>query len=59
MHKNERKKLQRIKSFETRIKALSFDKSPAAREARARMTDNRHWYDRELKGSLRVGKSVH
>ena len=59
MHKNERKKLQRIKSFEARIKALAFDKSPAAREARAELADRRHWYNREFKGALRVGKSIH
>ena len=52
MHKSLRKRVQKARRIENKIQALAWSKGPEARKERARMVENRHWFDRDLKGEL-------
>lgn len=60
MHKNKREGLRRrtekVRRIEDKVQALSFSGNPEARKESKRMAENRHWYDRELKGELRCAR---
>lgn len=59
MHKSKREGLRRrtekARRIEDKIQALSFSVDPEARKENKRMSENRHWYDRNLKGYFRTG----
>ena len=59
MHKSKRDGLKRRVSeyerIERKIQELSFNGKSEARRERAKMIENRHWYDREQKGEFRTG----
>ena len=61
MHKSKREGLrrrtERARRIEDKIQALSFSTNPEARKEKKRMSENRHWYDRELKGEFRTGSN--
>ena len=61
MHKSKREGLRRrtekARRIEDKIQALSFSTTPEARKENKRLAENRHWYDRDLKGELRTGSS--
>lgn len=60
MHKSKREGLRRrtekAKRIEAKIQALSFSNNPESRKEIKRMAENRHWYNRELKGELRCAR---
>ena len=60
MHKSKREGLRRrtekARRIEDKVQALSFSTNPEARKENKRMSENRHWYDRELKGELRCAR---
>lgn len=56
MHKSMRQRVQKAKRIEAKVKVLAFAKTPEARKESKRMAENRHWYDRELKGELRCAR---
>lgn len=55
MHKAMRLKVRKAQRIERKIQELAFNGKSEARRERAKMIENRHWYDRELKGELRSG----
>lgn len=55
MHKTMRLKVRKAKRIERKIQELAFNGKPEARRERAKMIENRHWYDRDRKGELRSG----
>ena len=59
MHKSKRDGLKRRVSeherIERKIQELAFNGKSEARRERAKMIENRHWYDRKQKGELRSG----
>lgn len=55
MHKSMRNKVQAVRKHESRIKALAFLNAPGLGKARIALVNNRHWFNRELKGELRTG----
>lgn len=55
MHKTLRLKVRKAKRIERKIQELAFNGKSEARRERAKMIENRHWYDRERKGELRSG----
>lgn len=55
MHKALRLQVRKAKRIERKIQELAFNGKSEARLERAKMIENRHWYDRELKGELRSG----
>ena len=55
MNKTLRLKVRKAKRIERKIQELAFNGKSEARRERAKMIENRHWYDRELKGELRSG----
>ena len=55
MHKALRLKVRKAKAIERKIQELAFNGTSEARRERARMIENRHWYDRKQKGELRTG----
>ncbi len=55
MHKALRLKVRKAQRIERKIQALAFNGKSEARLERAKMIENRHWYDRDLKGELRTG----
>ena len=55
MHKALRLKARKAKAIERKIQELAFNGKSEARLARAQMIENRHWYDRGLKGDFRTG----
>ncbi len=61
MHKSKREGLRRrtekARRIEDKIQALSFSGNPEARKEIKRMIENRHWYNREIKGELRSGNN--
>lgn len=57
MHKALRQKVQVAKRRESKVQTLAFSKSPGARKERVRMIENRHWYDRDLKGAFVTGNN--
>lgn len=60
MHKSKREGLRRrtekARRIEDKIQSLAFSDNPEARKERKRMAENRHWYDRELKGELHCAR---
>ena len=55
MHKALRQQVRRAKAKELKIQALAFNGKSEARLERAKMIENRHWYDRARKGDFRTG----
>ena len=59
MHKSKREGLRRrtekARRIEDKIQVLSFSGTSESRKEIKRMAENRHWYDRDLKGELRTG----
>ena len=55
MHKALRLKVRKAQAIERKIQELAFNGKSEARRERAKMIENRHWYDRDLKGELRTG----
>jgi len=55
MHKALRLKVRKAQSIERKIKELAFNGKSEARRERAKMIENRHWYDRDQKGDFRTG----
>ena len=59
MHKSKRDGLKRRVSeyerVERKIQELAFNGKSEARRERAKMIENRHWYDRDRKGDFRTG----
>ena len=53
MHKALRLKVRKAKRIERKIQELAFNGKSEARRERAKMIENRHWYDRDRKGELR------
>ena len=60
MHKSKREGLRRrtekARRIEDKVQSLSFSGNPESRKENKRMAENRHWYDRELKGELRCAR---
>lgn len=57
MHKALRLKVRKAKAIERKIQELAFNGKSEARRERAKMIENRHWYDRELRGDLLTGNN--
>ena len=57
MHKAMRLKVRKAKAIERKIQELAFNGKSEARRERAKMIENRHWYDRNHKGELRTGNA--
>ena len=55
MHKSMRLKVRKAKAIERKIQELAFNGKSEARRERAKMIENRHWYNRNQKGELRTG----
>ena len=59
MHKSKRaglkKQLCEYERLERKIKELAFNGKSEARLERAKMIENRHWYDRDHKGDFLTG----
>ena len=55
MHKALRLKVRKAKAIERKIQELAFNGKAEARRERAKMIENRHWYDRGQKGEFRTG----
>ena len=55
MHKALRLKVRKAKAIERKIQELAFNGKSEARLERAKMIENRHWYDRAQKGDFRTG----
>ena len=55
MHKALRLKVRKAKAIERKIQELAFNGKSEARRERAKMIENRHWYNRDQKGELRTG----
>ena len=55
MHKALRLKVRKAKAIERKIQELAFNGKSEARRERAKMIENRHWYNREQKGEFRTG----
>ena len=55
MHKALRLKVRKAKAIERKIQELAFNGKSEARRERAKMIENRHWYDRNQKCELRSG----
>ena len=55
MHKALRLKVRKAKAIERKIQELAFNGKSEARRERAKMIENRHWYDRNQKGDFRTG----
>ena len=55
MHKALRLKVRKAQAIEHKIQALAFNDKSEARRERAKMIENRHWYDRDRKGDFRTG----
>ena len=57
MHKALRLKVRKAKAIVRKIQELAFIGKSEARRERAKMIENRHWYDRDLKGEFRTGNA--
>ena len=55
MNKAMRLKVRKAQRIERKIQELAFNGKSEARRERAKMIENRHWFDRDLKGELRSG----
>lgn len=55
MNKALRLKVRKAQRIERKIQELAFNGKSEARRERAKMIENRHWYNRELTGELRSG----
>ena len=55
MHKALRLKVRKARAIERKIQALAFSDKSEARQERAKMLENRHWYGRNPTGELRSG----
>ena len=55
MHKALRLKVRKAQRIERKIQELAFNGKSEARRERARMIENRHWYNRGRKGDFRTG----
>ena len=57
MHKALRLKVRKAQRIERKIQELAFNGKSEDRRERAKMIENRHWYDRDLKGDFRTGNA--
>ena len=61
MHKSKRdglrRRVEKVARFERKIQELAFNGKSEARLERAKMIENLHWYNRDLKGELRSGSA--
>ncbi len=57
MHKALRLKVRKAKAIERKIQELVFNGKSEARLERAKMIENRHWYNRDHKGDFRTGNN--
>ncbi len=57
MHKALRLEVRKAERIERKIQILAFNGKSESRQERAKMIENRHWYNRELKGELRSGNN--
>ena len=57
MHKALRLKVRKAKAIERKIQELAFNGKSEARQERAKMIENRHWYNRDLNGDFRTGSN--
>lgn len=57
MHKALRQQVRKAKRIESKIQDLAFNGKSEARRERAKMIENRHWYDRDQKGDFRTGNN--
>ena len=57
MHKALRLKVRKAQSIERKIQELSFNGKSEARRERAKMSEYRHWYDRDQKGDFLTGSN--
>ena len=57
MHKALRLKVRKAKAIERKIQELAFNGKSEARQERAKMIENRHWYNRKHTGELRTGNN--
>ena len=55
MHKALRLKVRKAKAIERKIQELAFNGKSEARVERAKMIENRHWYNRTPTGDFRTG----
>lgn len=59
MHKSKRdglkNQLREYERLERKIQELAFNGKSEARRERAKMIENRHWYNRDQKGDFRTG----
>ena len=55
MYKALRLKVRNAKEIERKIQELAFNGKSEVRRERAKMIENRHWYDRDRKGEFRTG----
>ena len=55
MHKALRLKVRKAKAIERKIQELAFNGKSEARSERAKLIENRHWYNRDQKGDFRTG----
>lgn len=55
MHKALRQQARKARAKEDKIQELAFNGKSEARRERAKMIENRHWYDRNAKGDFRTG----
>ena len=55
MHKALRLKVRKAQRIERKIQELAFNGKSEARQERAKMIENRHWYSRDQKGDFRTG----
>ena len=55
MHKALRLKVRKAKAIERKIQELAFNGKSEARQERAKMIENRHWYCRDQKGDFLTG----
>ena len=57
MHKALRLKVRKAKAIEHKSQELAFNGKSEARRERAKMIENRHWYDRDQKGDFLTGSN--
>lgn len=57
MHKAMRKRVRKAEAIEQKIQELAFNGKSDARRERAKMIENRHWFDRDRKGEFRTGNN--
>ena len=57
MHRALRLKVRKARAIEHKIQELAFNGKSEARRERAKMIENRHWYDRDHRSDFRTGNN--